>query len=110
MTRAQSLDDGGSRRGAAAAAFAAAQGELLERRQLHAAVQRNDEGGAAGVGDLGAAEKSVSRPAPRRNRAYKLRFYARYGSLHGGVVDTKVGYFGVKLTKVLPEADGHQTC
>ena len=29
---------------------------------------------------------------------------------HGGVVDTKVGYFGVKLTKVLPGADGHQTC
>eukprot|EP00964_Phaeocystis_antarctica_P023489 scaffold13130_cov56-Phaeocystis_antarctica.AAC.3 len=29
---------------------------------------------------------------------------------HGGEVDTKVGYFGVKLTKVPLGADGHQTC
>ena len=29
---------------------------------------------------------------------------------HPGVLATKVRYFGVKSTKVLPGADGHQTC
>ena len=32
------------------------------------------------------------------------------GYLHPGVLATKVGYFGVKLTKVPLGADGHQTC
>ena len=31
-------------------------------------------------------------------------------AVHPGVVATKVRYFGVKSTKVLPGADGHQTC
>ena len=29
---------------------------------------------------------------------------------HGGVLATKVGYFGVKSAKVLLGADGHLTC
>ena len=35
----------------------AVQIELLERRQRAASVERSDEGGAAGVGDLGVADR-----------------------------------------------------
>ena len=52
----------------------AGQGEVLERRQ-RAAVDRSGEGGAAGVGDLGAAEvehlelRQPSRCPARHSRA-----------------------------------------
>ena len=63
----QCLTHGGIRRGAG---WAAVQIERLERRQ-RAAVERSDEGGAAGVGDLGAAEVEpleLRQPSSRRRR------------------------------------------
>ena len=62
---------------------------------------------------------SVMNPAPagscdptRRGRTPlgRRNHRPRGPNHHGGVVATKVAYFGVKSAKVLPGADGHQTC
>ena len=45
-----------------------------------------------------------------RLESIRSRVTPKVLQVHPGVVDAKVGYFGVKLTKVPPGADGHQTC